>query len=187
MSLLFHNDGGVNCFIFNKASYFWRLHSTDVDVHQLNGSLIQASGFGIVVILSPCQKAIMALWPCYLYETAPQYTFSSKALKHYLQLSYILTEHTVRISIQLSDDIQVTFLSCPQHFNVSCLGYFSADVVHPSSPTLSRTPPSLPLPSLWILWSVSPRFQNSRVRFYISGSATVVMRLLMKCVTIRHS
>jgi hypothetical protein len=59
---VFHNDGGANCFIVNNSYYFWRLHSTSVAVSQLDGSTIQASGFGIIVIRPPTESILIALW-----------------------------------------------------------------------------------------------------------------------------
>jgi hypothetical protein len=138
---VFHNDGGANCFIVNNSSYFWRLHSTSVAVRQLDGSTIQASGFGIIIIRPPTESVLIALWPCYLYPSAPQCTFSPTALKHYLQLPSVITEHTVHLAISLADDLVIRFPSCPHQVKDSCLDYFSAEIMIPCP----QTSPSVPI------------------------------------------
>jgi hypothetical protein len=139
-TIVFHNDGGANCFIVNNSSYFWRLHSTSVAVRQVNGSTIQASGFGIIIICPPTESVLIALWPCYLYPSAPQCTFSLTAFKHYLQIPSVITEHTVHLAISLTDDLVIRFPSCPHQVKDSRLDYFSAEIMIPcpqTSPSVS--------------------------------------------------
>jgi hypothetical protein len=75
-TIVLHNDGGVNCFIFNDAQLFWILHPTYLSIWQVNGSHIYADGCGIVVIHPPGWSQLLALWPSYLYPDAPQKMFS---------------------------------------------------------------------------------------------------------------
>jgi hypothetical protein len=96
--------------------------------------MIQASGFGIVVIHPPTKHTLIDLWPCYLYLTAPQCSFSPTALKHYLQLHSVLTEHTVHLAIRLADDHIICFPSRPRQVKDSRLDYFSADIMLPCPP-----------------------------------------------------
>jgi hypothetical protein len=73
------------------------------------------------------------------YPSVPQCTFSPTELKHYLQLPSVITEHTVHLTISLTDDLVIHFPSCPHKVKDSCLDYFSAEIVilcPPKSPSV---------------------------------------------------
>jgi hypothetical protein len=140
-----HNDGGANCFIFNDLELFWTITPSSVSVRQLDGSHITAEGSGVVIIRPPGAQHLLALWPSYYYPSAPQHTFSPNAIKHYLLLPSVQTEHASHLRITVDPIIQLNFLSLPTELHSTGLDFFRAEVVLPlmvsAAPTTVTLPP----------------------------------------------
>jgi hypothetical protein len=102
--------------------------------------MIQASGFGIIIIRPPTESILIDLSPCYFYPSAPQCTFSPTALKHYIQLPSVITEHTVHLAISLTDDLVIRFPSCTHQVKDACLDYFSSKIMIPCPPKSPSVP-----------------------------------------------
>jgi hypothetical protein len=68
---------------------------------QLDGSQVSAKGYGGMVIRPPKSTHLLALWPSYYYPSAPQNAFSPNAIKHYLHLPSVITEHIKQLSLAL--------------------------------------------------------------------------------------
>jgi len=101
-----HNDGGANCFITNDINHFTSYLQNPIYVKQLNGSTVQALGYGLKLVQCPTTKVIIPLWPTYFMPNNPQCTFSPTALRHYLQYT-ITTEHLASLSIVTSTGIKL--------------------------------------------------------------------------------
>jgi hypothetical protein len=95
------NDGGANGFIFNDAKAFWSITYTPLSVRQLDGSQVSDKGYGVVVIHPPMPNHLLVLWPSSNYPPSPQNTFSPNAIKHYLHLTSVITEHTNHLCLTL--------------------------------------------------------------------------------------
>jgi len=48
-----HYDGGANCFITNSKEHFIQYTPCSLQVHQLDGSIATAEGFGLKLIQWP--------------------------------------------------------------------------------------------------------------------------------------
>jgi hypothetical protein len=94
-----HNNGGYTCFIFNDFELFWTLTPSSFSVRQVDGSHITAEGSGVVIIHPLGSHHLLALWPSCYYPTAPQHKFSPNAIKHYLLLHLVQTEHASHLRI----------------------------------------------------------------------------------------
>jgi hypothetical protein len=106
---------------------------------QLYGSYIKAAGSGVVVIRPPGGSQLLALWPSYYYPTAPQHTFSPNAIKKYLQIPPVCTEHASHLIITITPEIKIKFPSLPAEIESTGLEYFRAEVVHPPALLSSST------------------------------------------------
>jgi hypothetical protein len=85
-TIVLHNDGGANCFIFNDHKLFWAMIPSTLSVIKLDGSSIKAAGSGVVVIRPPGGSQLLVLGPSYNYHSAPQHTLSPNAKNNYLQI-----------------------------------------------------------------------------------------------------
>jgi hypothetical protein len=127
-----HNDGGVNCFIFNDPKLFWSLHPTSISVRQLDGSHISANGCGIVVIRPSGPSQLLALWPSCLYPAAPKNILSPNTTKHYLLLHSVRTDHTSSLQqVSIKPTINIKFPSLPTDLKTTGLDFFRTGVVVP--------------------------------------------------------
>ncbi len=68
----------------------------------------------VKLIQCPTTKIILPLWPTYFIPSNPQCTFSRTALKHYLHLPNVHTNHLKSLSISTYDGLKISFPSLPQ-------------------------------------------------------------------------
>ena len=71
----------------------------------------------------------------------PQCTFSPTALKHYLSLPKVITNHLDSLQITTSTGIRLRFPSIKQQRNGQLLDYHTFQVVRPISYTRNLRPP----------------------------------------------
>jgi hypothetical protein len=85
----------------------------------------------MVVIRPPGSNHMFALWPSYYYLDAPQNTFSPNAIKHYLLLPSVITEHTHHLMITLQSSISLKFPSLPSIAESIGIDFFKVDIIQP--------------------------------------------------------
>jgi hypothetical protein len=73
-----------------------------------------------------------------------QNTFSPNAIKHYLHLPSVITEHTKHLSPTLHSSVMLQFISLPDIISSSGLDFFNVVIVKPTSPSFSQHPNILP-------------------------------------------
>jgi hypothetical protein len=130
-----HRDGGgANCFIFNDSSIFWNFQTANVSVRQLGGSSIAAAGFGVIIVRPPNSLHLLAPWHSYYFPTALKHIFYLNALKHYLLLPSVTSDHTSYVKVTLPSDAIIHVPSIPTNVVTSGLDFFHADVMKPSFP-----------------------------------------------------
>jgi hypothetical protein len=100
-------------------------------VQTFDGSTVLAQGYGMVVIHLPGSEHMLALWPSYYYPEVPHNTFSLNAIKHYLLLPSVITEHTHHLTITLHSSISLQFPSLPSVVESSGLDFFNIEIIHP--------------------------------------------------------
>jgi hypothetical protein len=137
--IVLHNGCGANCFIFKYPSLFWALDTYSLSVRKLDGSLVTVEVFGVIVLRPPGSSQCIALWPSYYIPKAPHHTFSPNAIKYYLSVPSVITEHTDFLSVTISDDVTIRFPSLPSVLKMTGLDFFRAEVFLPPLRPLSET------------------------------------------------
>ena len=137
-----HNDGGANCFISNDLSHFTSYTPRPLQIKQLDGSKASALGFGLKLIQCPTTKSILPLWPTYYMPSNPQCTFSPTALKHYLHLPTVTTNHLHSLVIVTSDGLEISFPSLKQYATTKLLDYHRFHIIRPCNTSV------IPFPSV---------------------------------------
>jgi hypothetical protein len=125
--------------------------SSTLAVIHLDGSCIHAAGSGVVIIRPPGDSQLLALWLSYYYPLSPQHTFPPNSIKHYLQIPSVFTEHSSRLNITITPEINIKFQSFPAQLKTTGLEYFQAEVIHPhvlSPSEQTFIQPHQPLPPL---------------------------------------
>ena len=128
-------------FITNNKDHFTCYSDHPVKVKLLNGSTASASGFGLKLIQCSTTKVILPLWPTYYLPDNPQCTFSPTALKHYLSLKEVITNHLDSLRITTSTGVRLSFPSIKQQRNGQLLDYHTFRIVRPISYINRLCPP----------------------------------------------
>jgi hypothetical protein len=126
-----HNDGGANCFITNNLQHFTHYTPRPLRIKQLDGSTVSALGFGLKLIQCPTTKIILPLWPTYYMPSNLQCTFSPTALKYYLHLPTVTTNHLKSLLIVTSTGVEISFPSLPHYATTKLLDYHHFIIVQP--------------------------------------------------------
>jgi len=111
-------------------------------VCQLNGSTVQAHGYGLKLIQCPTTHVIIPLWPTYYIPSNPQCTFSPTALKHYLHFD-VTTKHLDSLSITTTAGHHLIFPSLQPFTTKQLLDYHRFIIVrllHSSKPRTLSSP-----------------------------------------------
>jgi hypothetical protein len=135
------NDGGANCFIFNNPKVLWILQYTPLSVRKLDDTSISAQGYGVIIIRPANSNRMFALRPSYYFPANPHNTFSPKAIKNYLLLPSVVTNHTIYLSITLASSVALHFQALPNIVESSGLDFFTANIIHPPVSTSPLIPP----------------------------------------------
>jgi len=121
-------------------------------VRQLNGSTVQAHGYGLKLIQCPTTHVIIPLWATYYIPSNPQCTFSPTALKHYLHFD-VTTKHLDSLSITTTAGHHLIFPSLQPFTTKQLLDYHRFIIVRP---LLSSKPRTLSSPIVHSATSEAP-------------------------------
>ncbi len=96
-------------------------------------------GFGLKLVQDPSSNIILPLWPTYYVPTNHHCTLSPTALRHYLKLPSVVTNHLQNLTITTNFNQTISIPSIPSYIRGKLLDYHKLLVIRPK-PNLSCLP-----------------------------------------------